>query len=312
MPRAERRAAARFPARDPASCGPDGARRARAGRDGARAGPPLFLDVDLPGRPLRPAPRPRLGPAPASALRVARVLEGGRATACSSCRSARSSSQPGARLLVGRPSRASLLPLYGDRAARRRGRHLAALVELGLRSGPASLPVWRCAARSRRLLTPGLRAADAAHGRARCSRRAAPRRCGRRSPTLTRDPGPGRRRRRRRAAPDRARPARRHPAAPGRPGDEPRPARRRSSTPTPRRRRELVAAGAPGGQGLHHRAARRHPRRAPGRAHRPRPRRRAVRAGRPLAGAGAARRRRARSGRRRPPRRSPTSSSPRR
>ena len=124
------------------------------------------------------------------------------------------------------------------------------------------------------LLTPSqndaLRAGVAAHGDARSRGR----------------------RRRRRTPPDRTRPARRSPAAACLAGHEPRPregqARHRS-----RRRQGIGGSGAPGGQGLHHRAAQRRPRSAPRRAHRPRARCGVVRTRRPLPRACAARRRRA-------------------
>ena len=248
--------------------GADGLRRARPGRHGARAAPPLFLDVDAARPPAAPAPGRRLGaPHPACASRRAGVLEGGRVRRAAAAVRRRARQSLALAVLVGRRGRRCCCPLYVDAAARRRGRHLAALV--GRARGRGRLRRRRAAAAAR----PGAhrRACRRARSawRRRCCHRAAATRCAAQVTQLHRDPRPGRRRRRRRAPPDRARPARRRPAAPRRAGDEPRPGQGEDGH-RPGGRPRAGHAGPPGGQGLHHRAAQRRPRRAPRRPHRPR------------------------------------------
>ena len=176
------------------------------------------------------------------------------------------------------------LPLYADALPGDDGRHLAALVGADRRRRPASRPASSCCC------SPGCsRPASpppTSDWPARCCRRATPMPCVLQVTSLreTRarvvDAADAERRRIERDLHDGAQ---QHLVALamnlGR-------AKEKMET-RPRGGARARGAGPPGGEGLDHRAARRRPRRAPGGAHRPRSRRRAVRAGRPLPGAGA-------------------------
>ena len=297
------RAAAAVPARR-AGAGRHAARRARPGPVRAWPGwPPSPAYASRPGRCREPQ---RTGWAAGCSSGCGRPGCGRRRrTPCCCCPSARSARASSSALWAGWPGAARAAACW----PRPHGARGGVLGEVPL---VVLVAAGRSACWSAPLGGPRLGRPSTSRWPGGCSAPAAGELLAARVVTLERDPGAGGRRRRRRAPPDRARPARRRPAAAGRARDEPGPGPGQKLDDDPDGARAAARRGARRGQAGPGRAARPRPRAPPGGAHRPRPRRRAVGAGRPLPGPGRRRRGRRRRGRRRPSRRSPTSSSPRR